>query len=337
MMIVAAIDEAVASGARQSRACRVIGLCERRLRRWRLSPVDGRTGGYRATAQRLSEEETLAIVAEVEREDRLHLPLRVVHTHMLDEGVCLASYATLVRVMTAWYTQQAIAVPPRQVDRVRPELIATAPNHVWCWDITWLSSRVRGRYFFLYMIIDLFSRKIVGWSVHTREDGQYARSLFNSAFASEAVMAGQITVYADNGKPMRSQTLQSMFELLGVTASHGRPHTCNDNAFAESLFATMKGRVIYPDAFQSREDAESFCATFVTWYNEEHLHSELDFVTPNDVHSGRHHEIFARRNALLEEHRASFPQRYGTRKKVYGLDDIVEFKHRVSLKSSVKN
>ena len=136
---------------------------------------------------------------------------------------------------------------------------------------------------------------------------------------------------------MRSQTLQSMFELRGVLASHGRPDTSNDNAFAESLFATMKGRVIYPESFGSLEEAESFCAKFVQWYNEEHLHSALDFVTPNDVHTGRHHEIFARRNALLEEHRARFPQRYGTRKKVYGIDEIVQLKHRVTLTSVCNN
>ena len=187
------------------------------------------------------------------------------------------------------------------------------------------------------MILDMFSRKIVGWAVHTREDGQFARSLFNNAFASEGVAAGHVTVHADNGRPMRSQTLQSMFELLGVLASHGRPHTSNDNAFAESLFATLKGRVIYPETFRSIEEAEAFCMKFVSWYNDEHLHSALDFVTPNDVHTGRHHEIFARRNALLDEHRTTFPQRYGTRKKVYRSNDIVELKHRVTMHSHNTN
>lgn len=337
IVIIAAIDEAVASGARQAKACAVIGLCERRLRRWRTTPEDARTGGYRAAAQKLSEEETLAIIAHVERADLRHLPLRVVHTRLLDEGTYLASYASMVRVMRDWYAQQELSIPRRTPTPARPLLAATAPNQVWCWDITWLPSRVRGRYFFLYMILDMFSRRIVGWSVHAREDGQFARSLFNSAFASEGVRAGQVTVHADNGKPMRSHTLQAMFEVLGVTASHGRPHTSNDNAFAESLFATMKGRVLYPDAFESLEAAESYCARFATWYNEEHLHSSLDFVTPNDVHTGRHHEIFARRNALLEEHRACFPQRYGPRRKVYGINDIVELKHRVTLHATSKN
>jgi putative transposase len=331
--IIAAIDEAVENGARQWRACEVLGLCERRLRRWRIRPEDARKGGYRAHGQKLTAYETMSIVAEVEREDRIHLPLKVIHTQTLDEGKYLASYATFVRVMTAWYATQAIYVPPANVTRLRPELTATAPNQIWCWDITWLPFRVRGRYFFLYMIIDMYSRKIVGWAVHTVEDGRFARELFNRAFASEGVQAGQIIVHADNGKPMRSQTLQAMFELRGIQASHGRPHTSNDNAFAESLFATLKGRVLYPENFESLAAAESFAGQFVTWYNEEHLHSALDFVSPNDVHTGRHLEIFARRNALLEEHRNSFPQRYGTRKKVYGIEETVTLKHRVSLKT----
>ena len=308
-------------------------MCERRLRRWRNTPEDARKGGYRAHGQKLTAEETVSIIAEVEREDRIHLPLKVIHAQTLDAGTYLASYATFVRVMTAWYATQAIHVPPANVRRSRPELTATAPNQVWCWDITWLPSRVRGRYFFLYMIIDMFSRKIVGWAVHTVEDGKFARDLFNSAFSSEGVLEGQIIVHADNGKPMRSLTLQAMFELRGILASHGRPHTSNDNAFAESLFATLKGRVIYPEYFDSLEAAEAFCAQFVSWYNEQHLHSALDFVTPNDVHTGRHVEIFARRNALLEEHRLCFPQRYGSRKKVYGIEETVKLKHRVSLKT----
>lgn len=177
-------------------------------------------------------------------------------------------------------------------------------------------------------------RIIVGWAVHTVEDGRFARELFNRAFALEGVLAGQIIVHADNGIPMRSQTLQAMFDLRGgIPASHGRPHTSNDNAFAESLFSTLKERVLYPENFESLLTAESFAAQFVIWYNKEHLHSALDFVSPNDVHTGRHREIFARRNALLEAHRNSFPQRYGTRKQVYGIEETVTLKHRVSLKT----
>jgi putative transposase len=326
--IVAAIDEAIANGARQFKACEAIGLCSRRLRRWRLHSEDGRNGGYRATGQKLVEEEKTAIVAAATSPEMADLPIRVVHTRLLDQGIYIGSYSAFVRVLNA------CAVTNRKLDAVRqarkkPELVATGPNQVWCWDITWLPSTVDGKYFYLYMIIDMYSRKIVGWSVFAKEDGEFARMLFAETFTAEGVGSHQIIIHSDNGKPMRSCTLEKLFDLLHVIASHSRPHTSNDNAYSESLFATMKGRVLYPEFFTSIDHARNYCAAFVRWYNEEHLHGGLDYVTPSVAHAGLHADIYAKRNALLEKDRLAHPVRHGGRRKVFGMESVVRLKHRV--------
>lgn len=329
--LIALIDEALAAGARQFRACEVIGLDERRLRRWRLSDGDGRTGGYRATDQALTEAEKDLIVEAMGAEDLCNLPPKQAFHRLMDRGVYLCSYTTFLRVLKERKLVQSKRKQTRTGRGKRPELVATAPNQVWCWDISWLESPVIGKYFFLYMIIDMYSRKVVGWGVAAQESGALARKIFARALEAEGVCANQLIVHADNGKPMRSRTLLSLFELLAVTASFGRPHTSNDNAYAESLFATFKGRVAYPEHFCSLASAREYCAAFFQWYNTEHLHSGLDYVTPIQVHSGAHREVFAQRNAQRKEHRRLHPQRYGGRAKVYAVEETVRLKHRVQL------
>lgn len=327
--VIALIDEAMAAGARQTRACAAIGLDERRLRRWRTSEGDGRTGGYRATAQALTEVEEDTIVSAISDKELQGLPPKQAYYRLMDLGVYVSSYTTFLRVLK----ERKLVVGKRERKQTgrgkRPELVAMAPNQVWCWDITWLESPVIGKYFFLYMIIDMFSRKVVGWGVAAQESGALARKIFTYALETEGVSADQLIVHADNGKPMRSRTLRTLFSLLAVTASHGRPHTSNDNAYAESLFATFKGRVAYPDFFRSISAAREYCAAFFEWYNTEHLHSGLDYVTPIQVHTGAHLAVFARRNAQLEENRRNHPQRHGGKAKVYGIPETVRLKHRV--------
>lgn len=329
--LVALIDEAISAGARQSRACEVIGLCERRLRSWRSTSVDGRTGGYRATDQALTEEEKDRIVETMNAEELRELPLKQAFHTLMDRGVYLASFSTVRRVMLERGERSRKTGTRKRNAGKRPELVATAPNQVWCWDISWLESPTKGKYFFLYMIIDMFSRKVVGWSVAAQESGTLARKIFAYALAAEGIRANQLIVHADNGKPMRSHTLQSLFNLLAVTASHGRPHTSNDNAYAESLFATFKDRVSYPDYFRSLSAAREYCARFFTWYNSEHLHSGLDYLTPSQVHTGAWQEIIGQRNVLLDAHRQQHPQRYGGTKKRYALPELVRLTHRVTL------
>lgn len=331
--LLALIDEAVAAGARQFRACEVIGLRERRLRSWRSTSVDGRTGGYRASDQALTEEEKDRIVEAMGAEDLRELPLKQAFHQLMDRGVYLASFSAVRRVMLERGERNKKAEKRKGRAGKRPELVATAPNQVWCWDISWLESPTKGKYFYLYMIIDMFSRKVVGWGVAAQESGALARKIFAHAMAAEGICADQLIVHADNGKPMRSRTLLSLFTLLAVTASHGRPHTSNDNAYAESLFATFKDRVSFPDYFRSLAAAREYCALFFTWYNNEHLHSGLDYLTPNQVHTGLWQETIDQRNALLAHYRQQHPQRHGGVKKRYALPELVRLTHRVMLTS----
>lgn len=330
--VIEAVDEAIAHGARQFKACETLGLSPRRLLNWRKKDADGRIGGYRAVGQELSEAEKDAIIDAVEQPEMEHLTLKAIHILLLDQGAYLGSYSTFRRVLKQRGVARVLRARPVRTCP-RPVLSATGPNQVWCWDITWLESRTKGRYFFLYMIIDMYSRKVVGWAVHPKESGRLARSLFAHTLEAEGVGAHQITVHADNGKPMRSLTLRALFALLMVATSHGRPHTSNDNAFAESLFATLKSRVIFPEYFATIEAARAFSDGFFQWYNTEHLHSGLDHVTPMCVHEGRHHECFEKRNMRLKEHRILHPKRYGGKPKYYGLPETVQLKHKTAMQN----
>jgi transposase InsO family protein len=333
-LIISAVDIAVASGARLFKACLTIQLCPRRLLRWRNTDGDGRKGGYRAQGQKLSKSETEAVVAAFSRPEIAELPIKAACATLMDLGQYLASPSTCSRVLAAMDMTRKKA--PRKTGKAnRPELRATGPGQVWCWDITWLDAPLKGTYFYLYMAIDMFSRKVVAWEVYAKEDGTLARDLFAEAMKAEGISPGTLLVHADNGRPMRSQKLRALFDVLQVTASYGRPHTSNDNAFAESLFATFKGRISFPEYFASVQSARDFCMEFFTWYNGFHLHSNLDYVTPQIVHDGLHPEIFANRNFLLEMNRAEHPSRHGGREKVFGIPSEVCLKHRTSMTAVV--
>lgn len=329
-LIIEALDIAVASGARLFKACQTIKLCPRRLRRWRQTEEDGRKGGYRAQGQRLSEPEKDAVIAAFSRPEIANLPIKVACATLMDQGQYLASPSTCARVLAE--REVGRRKEPRKAGKAkRPELLATGPGQVWCWDITWLDAPLKGTYFYLYMAIDMFSRKVVAWEVYAKEDGTLARDLFAEAMKAEGILPGTLLIHADNGRPMRSQQLRTLFDVLQVTASYGRPHTSNDNAFAESLFSTFKGRISFPEYFASVQSARDFCLEFFTWYNGFHLHSSLDFVTPKSVHEGEHVEIFATRNMLLERNRNAHPSRHGGKAKVFAIPSEVRLKHRTTM------
>lgn len=235
--ILAAVEETIQNGARLSKACDAIGICERRYRRWRRNVADNR-GGYRENnLQRLSQEETASIIENFTGEEYRNLPLNIAHAKLMDQGIYIASRSTCERVMKAYYQGIGRVVDRNIERRKRPEYAAKGPNQVWCWDITRLHSEVTGKYYYLYLIIDMYSRYIVGWSLHTKEDGKLAEMLFAETLQKHRPGENvSLLVHADNGKPMRSKDLKSLFEKLHVISSHSRPHTSNDNAFAESVF-----------------------------------------------------------------------------------------------------
>lgn len=240
-----------------------------------------------------------AIVTAFEQPALKDLPIKAAHATLLDRGIYLASPSTLARVLKERAVRRIHKA--KRKSALRPHLLATRPNQVWCWDI------------------------------YAKEDGTLARNLFAAALRSEGVEPGQITVHSDNGRPMKSISLRTLFEKLCVTASYGRPHTSNDNAYAESLFATLKGRIAFPKYFTSIESADLFCLEFFTWYNCFHLHSGLDYLTPQSVHEGLQTNIFQQRNTLLSSMRKEHPSRFGTRKKVFAIPETVRLKHRTMM------
>ena len=201
------------------------------------------------------------------------------------------------------------------------ELVATDKNQVWTWDITYLPSFVRGRFFYLYAVLDLFSRKLVAWRVEERECSSIASALIDRACAREGIRRGQLTLHADNGTSQRSATLHARLEALGVARSFSRPGHSNDNPFVESLFATLKRRpTSKPLRFESVDEARASIEAIVRWYNDTHLHGSIGFVTPNARHEGRHRQILERRRVVLEAARRANPERWS--RQIRSLDPI---------------
>lgn len=330
--VITAIDVAVSSGARISKACEAINLCERRLRRWKKISSDNRKGGYRARDQKLSALEENAIVENFSTPELKEVSVRVAHAILMDRNIYIASPASCIRVL------KRRELPTERTNferekRVRPALKATGSCQVWSWDVTWLPSLICGKYFYLYLILDMYSRFIIDWTIETTEDAVFARHLFSNAFTDHEIDRNTIlTVHADNGQMMRSKVLKELFKDLSVKASHSRPHTSNDNAFSESLFSTLKNRVLYPEKFNSIEDAKKFTERFVEWYNFEHKHSELNYLSPYEVHENIHTDILRKRNELLKKNRETNPSRHGGLQKTYSIPEVVELKHRVNLK-----
>jgi len=205
--------------------------------------------------------------------------------------------------------------PSRPALHHRPrELLATGPNQVWSWDITYLRSSVKGVYFYLYLVMDVFSRKIVGHAVHAEESAEHAGELIAAACAREGVRRDQLALHQDNGAPMKCGTFLALLQWLGVAASFSRPGVRDDNAFVDALFRTFKYRPESPSRpFPSLETACAFVEQFVAWYNSEHRHSNIRFVTPAERHAGKDRQILAQRTKVYERARAKNPERWSGR------------------------
>ncbi|ECG6808395.1 IS3 family transposase, partial [Salmonella enterica subsp. enterica serovar Muenchen] len=306
------VQEAVAGGARRSEACRCIGLSERTLQRWQQIPDDRRTPTPRpAPKNKLSAEEEQQVLAICHEPRLASLPPSQIVPALADEKRYIASESTFYRVLrrsgetTHRGRQKAPQSKPLSTWK------ATAPRQVWSWDITWLKSLATGHWFYLYLIEDVFSRKIVGYEVHLVESGEYAAELLKRSVLSERSRQEPLVLHADNGAPMKSQVLQVKLAELKITPSHSRPRVSNDNAHVESLFRTLKYVPSWPEkGFATLEDARAWVESFVGWYNEEHRHSGLRYVTPGQRHRGEDHELLAQRKSVYEAAKMQNPHRW---------------------------
>ena len=249
--------------------------------------------------------------------DTLHSPRfidsspRQVWATLADEdGVVLCSVRTMYRILASEGEVRERRRQARHPSYVKPELLATSPNALWSWDITKLKGPAKWTSYHLYVILDVFSRYVVGWMVMDRESGPLAKRLIAETFEKQGVGEDQLTLHADRGSSMTSKVVAHLLSDLGVTKTHSRPQTSNDNPFSESQFKTMKYHPHFPERFGSIEDARSFCQTFFDWYNTQHRHSSLALLTASDVHHGRAEEILERRSEALQAAFAANPERY---------------------------
>lgn len=274
---------------------------------------DARSSRQRCSpANALTPEERAEILVICNSPEFASLPPSQIVPKLADRGRYLASESTIYRVLRDASQQHRCgrSQPPRRP--VAPSThVATAARQVWSWDITYLPSPVRGKYYYLYLIEDIYSRKAVSWEVYEQECGTRAAGLLQRAILRESCLHRPLVLHSDNGAPMKSATLLSKMYELGVTPSRSRPRVSNDNPYSESLFRTLKYCPQWPaDGFGSLESARVWVSQFVDWYNNEHRHSRIRFVTPNERHAGKDIEILARRHALYQQARRYRPERW---------------------------
>lgn len=269
----------------------------------------------------------LALTAEERQEvvDVLHAPRfvdlapRQIWATLLDEdGQYLCSVRTMYRLLEAEGELRERRNQLRHPAYQKPELVASAPNQVWTWDITKLKGAAKWSYFYLYVILDLYSRLTVGWMVARRESATLAQRLIVESLDKHNVGRGQVTLHADRGPSQTAKSLALKLADLGVTKSHSRPYNSNDNPFSEAQFKTLKYHPTFPERFGSLEDARSFAAGFFNWYNTQHRHSSLALLTPADVHYGRGEQVLAQRAGVLRQAFEAHPQRFKGRAPAFG-------------------
>jgi len=315
--------EAIASGARKKKACETTGISIRSLQRWdRECNPDGRKGAAKKVPRKLTEEERQKvkdIACEPQFKDLT--PYEIVAI-LAENGSYIASERTFYRILkdNDLLHYRGNGKPPIRSAEPR-ELIATGPNQIWSWDITWLRTDVRGLFYYAYMINDIWTKDIVGWEIHDREDEALAAALFNRLRLKHDMKG--ICLRSDNGNPMKGATMIITLYNLGVIPSYGRPRVSNDNPFIESLFKTLKYTAGYPGQFKDMEHARTWMANFVNWYNTEHRHSSIGYVTPQQRRSGDYKNIFAKRNETLCNARNKNPERWGKRQRVWECNDYV--------------
>jgi putative transposase len=307
------VQQAKANGARRQASCAVLEVSLRTVERWEKARDQGdqRRGPATGCAHALSAQEKQAIVKVSSSPEYRDLSPWQIVARLADTGKYLGSESSFYRVLKQndLLTHRHNSKP--RVHRRPKDLTAKTPNQVWSWDITYLSSPIRGAYYYLYLVEDIFSRMIVGWSIEDVESADHAGLLIDRICQEQGIAKGHLTLHSDNGGPMTGATMVATLERLGVIPSLSRPAVSDDNPYSESLFKTLKYRPSYPDrAFSSIDQARQWVSRFVQWYNTEHLHSAIRFVTPSSRHLGKDPAILAKRVTVYEKAKRLNPQRW---------------------------
>ena len=328
------IDEACKAKARLHKACAAIGLAARTVQRWvdagknALHVGDRRTRDQRihnCPPNKLSDAEREVALGVLNSAEFKDLPPSQIVPRLADQGLYVASESTLYRLL-----RQAGQLAHRRLERVpqkrsKPRaLVATRPDQIYCWDITYLPTQVRGLYFYLYLFVDIFSRKVVGWQVFDCESAEKAAALLEDICRRQGISANQVTVHSDNGGPMKGETMLATMQRLGVAHSRSRAAVSNDNPYSESLFKTLKYRPQFPlKPFMDLLQARRWVTELVHWYNEEHRHSAISFVTPTQRHAQTDQTLLQARVAVYENARKNHPHRWSKKTRDWTFIDTV--------------
>jgi len=319
-MAITLIVEAKTAGARLEKSCEITGITVRTLRRWKNQQlISQQTQDQRKVAaenrvpvNKLSKAEREQIIETCNLPEYKSLPPSQIVPLLADKGEYIASESSFYRVLrdADQVNRRGRAEQPKV--RTKPKgFNATGPNQVWSWDITYLASTLRGMFYYLYLIEDIFSRKIVGWEIHESESAEHASQLIRKACLAESVHEEGLVLHSDNGSPMKGATMLSTLQKLGVVPSFSRPSVSDDNPYSESLFRTLKYAPSYPNQpFDSLKSARVWVHGFVQWYNDQHRHSAIRYVTPNQRHDGEDRTILSQRKVVYEAARTRNPARW---------------------------
>ncbi len=293
-------------------ACAAMGVSRasvyRRRVRQAVLPVESKK--HPSPARALNGEERQAVIDVLHSERFVDQAPHEVYATLLDEGIYHCSVRTMYRILGQNKEVRERRNQLRHPVYNKPELLATGPNQVWSWDITKLLGPVKWSYFYLYVILDIFSRYVVGWMVATRESATLAERLIKETCEKQRIEPGQLTLHADRGSSMKSKPVAMLLADLGVTKTHSRPYTSDDNPYSEAQFKTLKYRSEFPDRFGCIEDARSFCQRFFAWYNNEHRHTGISLLTPEMVHYGQAQQVLAARKRVLLSAYQKHPERF---------------------------
>jgi putative transposase len=315
-MAITLIETAHRKGARLRKCCEALGIQLRTLQRWKAQGAETddmrhKSGNRKRPPNALSEDEYKKILTVVNSEKYRNLSPNQIVPLLADEGTFLCSEATLYRILRAERQLAHRDISEPKMPRPRPTLMADGPNQLWSWDISFLPTTVIGMFFKLYLVMDVWSRRIVAFDVHEKECSALGTQLLVRACRENKIPRNQITCHQDNGAPMRALTFQAKMGEMGVATSYSRPSVSNDNPFSEALFRTAKYARLHPIyRFETLQQARTWIAQFVEWYNNEHRHSGIKYVTPNQRHNGEDVEILARRQRLYESAKTNNPRRW---------------------------
>jgi transposase InsO family protein len=319
------IKDAQAEGASKAKSCDLLGLSVRTAERWATRPTDLRQGPRTKPANAFTEDERQVLLSVANSAEFANLPPGQIVPRLADRGEYIGSESSFYRTLKAMnmLVHRARAQPRKHT---KPEaLVAMGPNQIWSWDITYLRAAIRGMYYYLYLPMDIFSRFIVHWEVHERENSDEAAEMIETACQKEGITKNQIKLHSDNGGPMKGATMLATLQKLGVAPSFSRPSVSDDNPYSESLFKTLKYCPSFPEkGFASIEEARAWVEQFVHWYNHIHRHSGINWVTPASRHKEKDQEVLTNRSHVYEFARKKNPTRWSKKTRNWSRPTTVE-------------